>query len=143
MIYLIQVQDRIEELDVKVSVEPHTTKKQRNRRRDLRLNNNNENGKPADQDGKSSSSSTNNDNNSDSNQLSAIELEAKKTERHRKILSSIDEKFQELIMREVVDSSPHVAWSDIVGLQEAKQSLQESVIYPMLRPDLCMLLNVL
>ena len=141
MIYLIQVQDRIEELDVKVSVEPHTTKKQRNRRRDLRLNNNNENSKPADKDGKSSSSSSNNNN--DSNQLSAIELEAKKTERHRKILSSIDEKFQELIMREVVDSSPHVAWSDIVGLQEAKQSLQESVIYPMLRPDLCMLLNVL
>jgi len=141
MIYLIQVQDRIEELDVKVSVEPHATRKQRNRRRDLRLNNNNENSKPADKDGKSSSSSSNNNN--DSNQLSAIELEAKKTERHRKILSSIDEKFQELIMREVVDSSPHVAWSDIVGLQEAKQSLQESVIYPMLRPDLCMLLNVL
>lgn len=50
-------------------------------------------------------------------------------------LAAIDPKFQEAIMREVVDDSPGVAWSDIVGLEEAKETLREAAIFPLLRPD--------
>jgi hypothetical protein len=40
------------------------------------------------------------------------------------------------IMDEVVDKSPQVRWNDIAGLSFAKQTLQEAVILPNLRPDI-------
>ena len=40
------------------------------------------------------------------------------------------------IQEEMLDRSPCVAWSDIAGLANAKQTLQEAVILPNLRPDL-------
>lgn len=46
--------------------------------------------------------------------------------------------FIELIKNEIyIDSkSIHTSWSDISGLQKAKQALQEAAILPLLRPDL-------
>lgn len=40
------------------------------------------------------------------------------------------------MMEELVDRSPGVRWDDIAGLSFAKQTLQEAVILPNLRPDL-------
>jgi SpoVK/Ycf46/Vps4 family AAA+-type ATPase len=40
------------------------------------------------------------------------------------------------IMDEILDHSPGVKWDDIAGLSFAKQTLQETVILPNLRPDL-------
>jgi SpoVK/Ycf46/Vps4 family AAA+-type ATPase len=40
------------------------------------------------------------------------------------------------IMDEILDKSPEVKWDDIAGLSFAKQTLQEAVILPNLRPDL-------
>jgi len=39
-------------------------------------------------------------------------------------------------MSEIVDSSPNVSFDDIAGLQFAKNTLEEIIIFPMLRPDL-------
>ncbi|CAN0406825.1 unnamed protein product, partial [Discosporangium mesarthrocarpum] len=44
--------------------------------------------------------------------------------------------FEEKIMEEMLDSSPGVTWDGIAGLEQAKQTLQEAVILPTLRPDL-------
>eukprot|EP01038_Epipyxis_sp_PR26KG_P010654 gene10654-14308_t len=43
---------------------------------------------------------------------------------------------EQQILTEMLDSSPGVRWNDIAGLQFAKQTLQEAVILPNLRPDL-------
>ncbi|RYH28757.1 AAA family ATPase [archaeon] len=40
------------------------------------------------------------------------------------------------ILEEMLDKSPGVHWADIAGLAFAKQTLQEAVILPNLRPDL-------
>jgi spastin len=39
-------------------------------------------------------------------------------------------------MSEMLEASPGVTWNDIAGLVFAKQTLQEAVILPNLRPDL-------
>lgn len=44
--------------------------------------------------------------------------------------------YEEQIMSEMLDSSPGIKWDDIAGLAFAKQTLQEAVILPNLRPDL-------
>jgi len=41
-----------------------------------------------------------------------------------------------MIESEILDASPGVAWSDISGLEKAKQLLREMVILPATRPDL-------
>lgn len=40
------------------------------------------------------------------------------------------------ILEDMLDSSPGVHWDDIAGLSFAKQTLQEAVVLPNLRPDL-------
>ncbi len=40
--------------------------------------------------------------------------------------------FQDLIMRE----KPDVTWNQVIGLEEAKSALRESIVYPTKRPDL-------
>lgn len=42
----------------------------------------------------------------------------------------------ELIRSEIMDSGAIVAWDDIAGLEFAKSSIQEAVVWPMLRPDI-------
>lgn len=44
--------------------------------------------------------------------------------------------YETQIMSEMLDASPNVHWDDIAGLAFAKQTLQEAVILPNLRPDL-------
>ncbi|KAF6202823.1 hypothetical protein GE061_003228 [Apolygus lucorum] len=44
--------------------------------------------------------------------------------------------FADLIGKEVIDRNLNVKWSDVVGLESAKQHLRESIVYPMKYPDL-------
>ena len=44
--------------------------------------------------------------------------------------------YEKQILDEMLDTSPGVVWEDIAGLTFAKQTLQEAVILPNLRPDL-------
>jgi len=44
--------------------------------------------------------------------------------------------YETQIMSEMLEASPGVTWNDIAGLVFAKQTLQEAVILPNLRPDL-------
>ncbi|XP_063982590.1 katanin p60 ATPase-containing subunit A-like 2 isoform X2 [Diachasmimorpha longicaudata] len=63
----------------------------------------------------------------------------------RKLLRSLDELFPrgseyrdiaDVIMREVVLMELNVRWSDIVGLEDCKQVLEEAIIYPIRYPDI-------
>ena len=47
-----------------------------------------------------------------------------------------EDELRSMIESEIVDSSPGVAWSDVTGLDKAKQLIQEMVILPATRPDL-------
>lgn len=51
-------------------------------------------------------------------------------------LAGIDPKVVDTILNEVVQNPSNVSWDDVVGMDQAKQALMESVILPMLRPDL-------
>jgi SpoVK/Ycf46/Vps4 family AAA+-type ATPase len=46
------------------------------------------------------------------------------------------EEHESIILSEMLDSSPGIRWSDIIGLEFAKRTIQEAVIYPYLRPDI-------
>jgi spastin len=48
----------------------------------------------------------------------------------------VHNEYENQIRAEMLDSSPGVKWDDISGLAFAKQTLQEAVILPNLRPDL-------
>jgi SpoVK/Ycf46/Vps4 family AAA+-type ATPase len=41
-----------------------------------------------------------------------------------------------LIERELLSKSPDVKWDDIAGLEFAKKTIKEIIIWPMLRPDI-------
>ncbi|GFR81454.1 fidgetin-like protein 1 [Elysia marginata] len=51
-------------------------------------------------------------------------------------LKGIDPKMIELINNEIMDTSSSLTWSDIAGLEFAKKTIQEIVVWPMLRPDI-------
>ncbi|XP_070834190.1 fidgetin-like protein 1 [Chaetodon trifascialis] len=51
-------------------------------------------------------------------------------------LKNIEPKIIELIMSEIMDHGPPVAWDDIAGLEFAKTTIKEIVVWPMLRPDI-------
>ncbi|GFO13994.1 fidgetin-like protein 1, partial [Plakobranchus ocellatus] len=51
-------------------------------------------------------------------------------------LKGIDPKMIELINNEIMDTSSSLTWSDIAGLAFAKKTIQEIVVWPMLRPDI-------
>ncbi|EKX45248.1 hypothetical protein GUITHDRAFT_157879 [Guillardia theta CCMP2712] len=42
----------------------------------------------------------------------------------------------EMIESEILDQSPGISWDDIAGLEFAKASVMEIVVWPMLRPDI-------
>ncbi|KAL6851988.1 AAA domain-containing protein [Trichoderma novae-zelandiae] len=50
----------------------------------------------------------------------------------------IDESAAKQILNDIVVQGDEVHWSDIAGLEVAKNSLRETVVYPFLRPDLFM-----
>lgn len=51
-------------------------------------------------------------------------------------LRGVDEHAAKMILAEVVLKGDPVHWDDIAGLEKAKASLKETVVYPFLRPDL-------
>ena len=51
-------------------------------------------------------------------------------------LKAIDSKLIDMIMNEIVDHGPPVHWDDIAGLDFAKATIKEIVVWPMLRPDI-------
>jgi len=55
-----------------------------------------------------------------------------------KQLRGVDKQAAEQIVSEVVLKGDKVSWDDIAGLERAKGSLKETVVYPFLRPDLFM-----
>jgi len=61
--------------------------------------------------------------------------ESKQAELEEK-LKGFDEKMIEFIQSEILSSSPDVHWDDIAGLEFAKKTIKEIIIWPMLRPDL-------
>jgi SpoVK/Ycf46/Vps4 family AAA+-type ATPase len=48
----------------------------------------------------------------------------------------MDPKIVDTILNEVVQNASDVSWDDIIGMEQAKQVLMETVIYPMIRPDI-------
>lgn len=51
-------------------------------------------------------------------------------------IKGIDEASAQQILNDIVVTGDEVYWDDIVGLEAAKSSLKEAVVYPFLRPDL-------
>lgn len=54
----------------------------------------------------------------------------------RKLPSGVDGHAAKQILNEIVVQGDEVHWSDIAGLDVAKNALREAVVYPFLRPDL-------
>ncbi|KAI0453971.1 P-loop containing nucleoside triphosphate hydrolase protein [Xylaria acuta] len=63
-------------------------------------------------------------------------------ERKKRVMKSlpagIDESAAKAIFNEIVVEGDMVHWSDVAGLEVAKNALREAVVYPFLRPDLFM-----
>ncbi|XP_057306460.1 fidgetin-like protein 1 [Hydractinia symbiolongicarpus] len=51
-------------------------------------------------------------------------------------MKNVDPKMVTLIENEIMEHGPNVSWEDIAGLEFAKKTIQEIVIWPMLRPDI-------
>ncbi|XP_021502848.1 fidgetin-like protein 1 [Meriones unguiculatus] len=51
-------------------------------------------------------------------------------------LKNIEPRMVELIMNEIMDHGPPVHWEDIAGVEFAKATIKEIVVWPMLRPDI-------
>ncbi|NXJ95459.1 FIGL1 protein, partial [Corythaixoides concolor] len=51
-------------------------------------------------------------------------------------LKNIEPKMVELITHEIMDHGPPVNWDDIAGVEFAKATIKEIVVWPMLRPDI-------
>ncbi|KAM5302549.1 fidgetin-like protein 1 isoform 1-T2 [Glossophaga mutica] len=51
-------------------------------------------------------------------------------------LKGLEPKMIELIMSEIVDHGPPVHWEDIAGVEFAKATIKEIVVWPMMRPDI-------
>lgn len=51
-------------------------------------------------------------------------------------LKNFDKKIVETVLNEVMEFSPNIKWSDIAGLEFVKSTVQEIVIWPLLRPDI-------
>lgn len=56
----------------------------------------------------------------------------------KRLPPGVDDQAAKQILNEVVVKGDEVHWSDIAGLEVAKNALRETVVYPFLRPDLFM-----
>lgn len=54
----------------------------------------------------------------------------------RRLPPGVDEHAAKQILNEIVVQGDEVHWSDVAGLEIAKNALRETVVYPFLRPDL-------
>ncbi|KAJ0315721.1 hypothetical protein COL5a_011889 [Colletotrichum fioriniae] len=52
--------------------------------------------------------------------------------------TGVDEAAAKQILNEIIVQGDEVRWSDVAGLEVAKNALRENVVYPFLRPDLFM-----
>ena len=68
--------------------------------------------------------------------IGAEEITSAATQCEDPLLKGIDPKLVETIKNEIIHKVDSVTWDQIAGLQHAKQTIQEIVIWPMLRPDL-------
>ncbi|KAI1149714.1 P-loop containing nucleoside triphosphate hydrolase protein [Nemania diffusa] len=70
------------------------------------------------------------------------QVKSQRERKKRRILSSlppgVDESAAKAIFNEIVVEGDTVHWSDVAGLEVAKNALREAVVYPFLRPDLFM-----
>ncbi|KAK9762222.1 Fidgetin-like protein 1, variant 2 [Basidiobolus ranarum] len=89
------------------------------------LNNNNVNRKPNSDGAKFNGGSGN-------NKDSKVDPEEPVDER----LKNIEPRMIEMIMNEIMDRSLSITWEDIAGLEHAKNTIKEIVVWPMLRPDI-------
>ncbi len=63
----------------------------------------------------------------------AVDPDATPEEQKASVQRQTDENdFEELIMKE----KPNISWNEVIGLEEAKSALRESIVYPTKRPDL-------
>lgn len=63
----------------------------------------------------------------------AVDPRASPEEQKASIQRQDDEnEFEELVMKE----RPNVSWNEVIGLDDAKSALRESIVYPTKRPDL-------
>ena len=63
----------------------------------------------------------------------AVDPKASPEEQKASVQRQEDENdFEELVMKE----KPNVSWSQVIGLEDAKSALRESIVYPTKRPDL-------
>ncbi len=53
-----------------------------------------------------------------------------------KALKGLDQKLVDIVSNEIMDHNPNVAWDDIAGLEFAKDTIQEIVVWPMRCPEL-------
>ncbi len=49
---------------------------------------------------------------------------------------NLDPRMVEVIEGEIIERQPNVTWDDIAGLEFAKKTINEIIIWPMLRPDI-------
>ncbi|KAM7193756.1 Conserved oligomeric complex COG6 domain containing protein [Naviculisporaceae sp. PSN 640] len=56
----------------------------------------------------------------------------------KRLPPGVDDQAAKQILNEIVVQGDEVRWSDIAGLEIAKNALRETVVYPFLRPDLFM-----
>lgn len=66
----------------------------------------------------------------------AIEGDEKAEDKLISTLKGVDPVAAKQILKEIVIKGDEVYWDDIAGLEIAKNSLKETVVYPFLRPDL-------
>ncbi|KAI1438180.1 P-loop containing nucleoside triphosphate hydrolase protein [Xylaria sp. CBS 124048] len=62
----------------------------------------------------------------------------KKKQILKSLPAGVDESAAKAIFNEIVVEGDEVHWSDVAGLEIAKNALREAVVYPFLRPDLFM-----
>ncbi|KAL7620004.1 hypothetical protein AAE478_010553 [Parahypoxylon ruwenzoriense] len=71
-------------------------------------------------------------------QRSKDEWEKRKKTIIKNLPAGIDDAAAKAIFNEIVVQGDEVHWSDVAGLEVAKNALREAVVYPFLRPDLFM-----
>lgn len=69
-------------------------------------------------------------------ELTEMQKWEKKTKEIVSKIRGIDENAANQIMNDIILKGDEVRWDDIAGLEQAKTSLKETVVYPFLRPDL-------
>jgi SpoVK/Ycf46/Vps4 family AAA+-type ATPase len=94
-----------------------------------KVNENMNNGLELDENRKSNDNKNDNDNENKDNEEDEDEKILKK-------VKGVDLKFARNILLESNRDQDKVYWSDIAGLEQAKETLMETVVYPFLRPDL-------